>query len=79
MSQVETLHHFSLLVVGRPHHLRVYVQGGHRHQSDVELQGHCEVGPHVALEVVLVVGKPAEVLSVVAHGFAKFFGVVDLF
>ena len=77
MTQIKALY-LSTLVIRRPNHLRVNVQRRHRHQTDVKLQCHRQECPHVALEIVLMMSVPAQVLGVVPHSFPKLFGMVYL-
>ena len=79
MSQVETFDRLSLLVVGRSHDLSANVQGRHGYKSDVELQRHGEVGSHVAFEIILVMGEPTQIFSVVPYCLPELFGVFDGF
>lgn len=79
MPQVETFKRRTLLVVSCSYHLPAYMEGRHGYQSYVELQGHGEVSPHIALEVILMVSESAQILGIVAYCLPKFFGVFDGF
>jgi hypothetical protein len=58
-------------------HPLVDVQRREHQQFDVEFEGDGQVGGEVILVVVLLMGIPAEILTVVPDRFAELLGLVD--